>query len=257
MAILVFYNGNVVEDIYVFGGSYSSSGNYALYVGRYTTSDETYYQFYQDGVTLEYTYDGTLSLTTKSVYDLEVSGSTIESCDLVMSYGQAEEVTHSRTDYFTTDDDTYYYDDDVVVYDYTNSNAEATLSGGDWVVYALDDGMVAAIYIVSDPADEGDADNTGSDITTSNVSFISNNGNLRFTGTPAGRTVYIEVELFTTGSGYSTLNVTSATLTGNAQRLTDRTYTTAGDYRVTFYADEDMTEVIDTFYITNSYSSGS
>ena len=254
VAILMFYNGNVVEDIYVFGGSYSSSGNYALYVGRYTTSDETYYQFYQDGVTLEYTSDSTLNLTTKSVYNLEVSGDTIESYDLEMSYGQAEEVTRSRTDYFTTDSGTYYYDDDVVVYDYTNSNAEATLSGGDWVVYAPDDGMVAAIYIVSDPADSGDADNTGSDITISNVSFNSNNGNLRFTGTPIGRTVYIEVELFTTGSGYSTLNVTSAVLTGNAQRLTDRTYTTAGDYRVTFYADEDMTEVIDTFYITNSYS---
>ncbi len=256
-AFLVFYSGSVVSDIYVFGGTWSSTGNYALYIGSYTTSDETYYRFYQDGATVAYPADGTLSLSTRSIYDLDISNGIINSATAEMLYSAAEEVIRSRTDYFTTESGTYYYDDDVVVYDYTNSNAEATLSGGDWVVYALDDGMVAAIYIVSDPADEGDAENTGSDITISNVSFNSNNGNLRFTGTPSGRTVYIEVELFTTGSGYSTLNVTSATLTGNAQRLTDRTYTTAGDYRVTFYADEDMTEVIDTFYITNSYSSGS
>lgn len=156
VAILVFYNGNVVEDIYVFGGSYSSSGNYALYVGRYTTSGETYYQFYQDGVTLEYTYDGTLSLTTKSVYDLEVSGSTIESCDLVMSYGQAEEVTRSRTDYFTTDDDTYYYDDDVVVYDYTADNTPATLTDGDrqWTTRLFESGDYRVTFYADEDHEE-------------------------------------------------------------------------------------------------------
>lgn len=253
VAILVFYNGNVVEDIYVFGGSYSSSGNYALYVGRYTTSDETYYQFYQDGVTLEYTYDGTLSLTTKSVYDLEVSGSTIESCDLVMSYGQAEEVTRSRTDYFTTDDGTYYYDDDVVVYDYTADNTPATLTGGDYVVFAIDDGLVAAIYIVPDPADEGDGETGSSDITLSNV-YIGDAGALNFTASKADETVYIVVEKFM-DSGYTTLTQLTVTTTGDSQ-YTSRKFT-EGDYRVTFYADEDHEELIGTYYLESTYTGSS
>ena len=251
VAILVFYNGNVVEDIYVFGGSYSSSGNYALYVGRYTTSDETYYQFYQDGVTLEYTYDGTLSLITKSVYDLEVSGSTIEDCDLVMSYGQAEEVTRSRTDYFTTDDGTYYYDDDVVVYDYTADNTPATLTGGDYVVFAIDDGLVAAIYIVPDPADEGDGETGSSDITLYDVYIGSGGGALNFTANKADETVYIVVEKFM-DSGYTTLTQLTVTTTGDSQ-YTSRKFT-EGDYRVTFYADEDHEELIGTYYLESTYS---
>ena len=250
VAILVFYNGNVVEDIYVFGGSYSSSGNYALYVGRYTTSDETYYQLYQDGVILEYTYDGTLSLTTKSVYDLEVSGSTIESCDLVMSYGQAEEVTRSRTDYFTTDDDTYYYDDDVVVYDYTADNTPATLTGGDYVVFAIDDGLVAAIYIVPDPADEGDGETGSSDITLSNV-YIGDAGALNFTASKADETVYIVVEKFM-DSSYTTLIELTETTDGDRQ-WTTRLFESS-DYRVTFYADEDHEELIGTYYLESTYT---
>ena len=250
VAILMFYNGNVVEDIYVFGGSYSSKGNYALYVGRYTTSDETYYQFYQDGVTLEYTSDSTLSLTTKSVYDLEVSGSTIESCDLVMSYGQAEEVTRSRTDYFTTDDGTYYYDDDVVVYDYTADNTPATLTGGDYVVFAIDDGLVAAIYIVPDPADEGDGETGSSDITLSNV-YIGDAGALNFTASKADETVYIVVEKFM-DSGYTTLIELTETTDGDRQ-WTTRLFESS-DYRVTFYADEDHEELIGTYYLESTYS---
>ena len=255
VAILMFYNGNVVEDIYVFGGSYSSEGNYALYVGRYTTSDETYYQFYQDGVTLEYTSDSTLSLTTKSVYSLEVSGDTIESYDLEMSYGAAEEVTRSRTDYFTTDSGTYYYDDDVVAYDYTEDNAQATLTGGDYVVYAIDDGMVAAVYIVPDPADEGDGETGSSDITLSDVRF-GDDGYLNFIPNKADETLYIVVEKFM-DSGYTTLvELTETTKSAGDNQWTSRQFT-EGDYRVTFYADEDHEELIGTYYLESTYTGSS
>lgn len=254
VAILMFYNGNVVEDIYVFGGSYSSKGNYALYVGRYTTSDETYYQFYQDGVTLEYTSDGTLSLTTKSVYNLEVSGDTIEDYELEMSYGEAEEVTRSRTDYFTTDSGTYYYDDDVVAYDYTADNAPATLTGGDYVVYAIDDGMVAAVYIVPDPADEGDGETGSSGITLSDVRF-GDDGYLNFVPNKADETLYIVVEKFM-DSGYTTLvELTETTKSAGDNQWTSRQFT-EGDYRVTFYADEDHEELIGTYYLESTYTSG-
>lgn len=188
------------------------------------------------------------------MYSLEVSGDTIESYDLEMSYGAAEEVTRSRTDYFTTDSGTYYYDDDVVAYDYTEDNAPATLTGGDYVVYAIDDGMVAAVYIVPDPADEGDGETGSSDITLSEVYIGSGGGALNFTASKADETVYIVVEKFM-DSGYTTLTQLTVTTTGDSQ-YTSRRFT-EGDYRVTFYADEDLEDVIGTYYLESTYTGSS
>ena len=243
--ILVFYSGNVVEDIYVFGGAYTTSGNYALYIGSYTTSSDTYYEFYQDGVTLEYTADTDLDLTAKSVYDLEVSGDTIEQATAVMLYSEAEKVTRARTDYFTTSSGTYYYDDDVVVYDYNEGNAQVTLTAGDYVVYGVDDGLVATIFVVPDPDEEGET-TTSTDLEISDVKF-GTGGRLNYTANKSVKTVYIVVEMFK-DNGYTTLVELKDTTTGSSQQPSTRIYEN-GDYRVTFYADADHQEKIDTFYL--------
>ena len=254
--ILVFYDGSVVNDIFVFGGTWTTEGTYALYIGKYTTSSDTYYRFYLDGATVAYTSsvdDTTMdAMTTRSLYKLEVSSGDITKIDLEMAYGAAEEVIRSRTDYFTTSDGTFYYDDDVVVYDYTEGNAEATLSGGDYVVYALEDGMVAAIYIVTDPASTGEDTSSNSDITISAARIGGSDGRLLFTASPSGKTVYVVVEYFA-NSGYTTLLEVSCEITGAEQAVSSRAYT-AGDYRVYFYADENHEELIDTFYLESTYA---
>ena len=249
--ILVFYSGSVVNDIFVFDGTWTANGTYALYIGKYTTSSDTYYRFYQDGATVAYTADKTLNLTTRSLYELEISSGNIEDYAEVMAYDEAEEVLRSRTDYFTTESGYHYYDDDVVVYDYTNGNAEATLSGGDWVVYAEEDGMVAAIYIVSDPATTGDAD-TSSDLEITSVSIDSDTGVVNFTASEEEETVYIVVDMFTSGYGYQTIEELSAETTGSKQTVGGGYE--SGRYRISFYADEDYEELLGTFYVTSTYS---
>lgn len=252
LPILVFYTGSVVNDIFVFDGTWTDDGTYALYIGKYTTSSDTYYRFYQDGATVAYTADTEPEdLSTKSLYELEVSSGNIEECTAVMTYSEAEEVIRSRTDYFTTESGYHYYDDDVVVYDYTNGNAEATLSGGDWVVYAEEDGMVAAIYIVSDPATTGDADTSG-DLEISNVFIGDGAGKVNFTASEEDETVYIVVDMFTSGSGYQTIEELTAETTGNNQTAGGGYET--GRYRISFYADADYEELIGTFYVTSAYT---
>lgn len=236
---LVFYSGSVVSDIYTFDGTWASAGNFALYVGKYTTSSDTYYRFYKDGETVTYTADEDLSLTVRSIYDLTVSNGVITDHAEEMAYGDAEKVTRTRTDYFTTDSGAHYYDDDVVVYDFTNGNAAATLSSGDYVVYAEEDGMVAAVYIVTDPSTTGDKDEDSADVEISNV-LIGVAGNVNFTADTEGATVYVVVEGKYTYTGWveeDTVEVTTAD--GNNVASFGLA---AGTYRVTIYADEAQSE---------------
>lgn len=124
-------------------------------------------------------------------------------------------------------------------YDFTNGNAAATLSSGDYVVYAMNDGMVAAVYIVTDPSTTGDKDEDSADVEISNVK-IGAAGNVNFTADAAGATVYVLVEKEYTYTGWDevdTVEVTTAD--GNNVVVLNLT---SGTYRITIYADESLSQ---------------
>ena len=149
--VLVFYSGSIASSIYVLGDTYTSDATYALYTGStYTTSSGTYYTFYVDGEAIAYQMDEDLAddLASYSLYSIEVSSGEITALEKEMAYGDRVKVTRAKTSNFTADSVSYYYDDDAVIYDATNSGAEASVSTGDYIVYAVEDGLVVCVYIV-------------------------------------------------------------------------------------------------------------
>lgn len=247
--LLVFYDGAIVEDIYVFGGTYTDSSIYAFYTGtKYSTDDGDFYYFYQDGATVAYELDDGVEVSGGCLYTIETSSGVITKANSVKTY-PGEEVTSAKSAYFTTEDGTrHYYDDDVVVYDAENGNVPAAISVGDYVVYAEKDGMVVCAYIVPAPSTNPDDDTPTvepGDITNLKLSSSSVSFNADKTGT-----YYVVVEKFTDGQGYTTFFAGSVKVQNIDNAATLEYDFGIASYRVSVYADADHSTLLASEYKT-------
>jgi len=152
--VLVLYSGSIASTIYVFDDDYTSDAtSYGLYVGSYATSSGTYYTFYQGGSEVSYAVsDSSVSnlFSAYGLYELTLENSVITSAATCMSFSARLRVTKTSASYFVTSDGVYhYYLDDAAVYDVGTSGKTASLSSGDYVVWAVDsDNLVTCVYIV-------------------------------------------------------------------------------------------------------------
>ena len=152
--VLILYSGTAAEEIYVFNDEYNETYTaYALYEDDYTNSYGDYYTFLADGEELDYTLDDddlADVLYEDCLYEISVENGVITDITEIMDNDDAEEVTASRTAYFTTDESgSIYYADDCPVYDAADGGSESSLATGDYVLYALDSyGEAVCVYIV-------------------------------------------------------------------------------------------------------------
>lgn len=249
--VLIFYSGSLVSSIYVFDGSYTSDTTYAWYTGSYyTNSNGTYYTFYVEGEEVDYELDDSLTVPSYyGLYSIKVSSGEITELKSEMTYASAQKVTRSRTSYFTVSGGTsYYYDDDVEIYDGNNGGGTASVSSGDYVVYAIEDGLVVCVYIVPDPsAVEEDNTTSGSElkITDLKLNKDSENGTatVSFSADKSNKTVYIVVESYTTANGFTTYYAQSLK-TSDSNTSASFSLASGVTYRVSVYADSAHTELL-------------
>ncbi len=244
--VLIFYSGSLASSIYVFDGTYTSDKTYAWYTGSYyTNSNGTFYTFYVEGEEVDYELGSVSAPTYYGLYSIKVSSGEITELTSVMAYTSAQKVTRSRTSYFTTSSGSYYYDDDVEIYDGNNGGGTASISSGDYVVYAVEDGLVVCVYIVPDPSavEEEDTSDSGLKITDLKLAKNENEtATISFTANKSGKTVYIVVESYAS-AGYTTLYETSATTDTTSNTVNFNTNNSTY-YRISVYANSAHTQLL-------------
>ena len=246
--VLIFYSGSLVSSIYVFDGSYTSDTTYAWYTGSYyTNSNGTYYTFYVEGEEVDYELDDSLTVPSYyGLYSIKVSSGVITELNSAMTYAGAQKVTRSRTSYFTVSGGTsYYYDDDVEIYDGNNGGGTASVSSGDYVVYAIEDGLVVCVYIVPDPSAVEEEDTSSSSLKITDLALTKNENEtatISFTANKSGKTVYLVVESYAS-AGYTTLYETSATTDTTSNTVNFNTNNSTY-YRISVYANSAHTQLL-------------
>ena len=163
--VLVVYNGNLIETIYVIDGEAIESDIYAYYNGETETANNNKNNIvlYIDGAPATYVETantvlvGTESLV-KGVYVIEAEGTELTKMTLKAAATGAVVVTEADDEYFATGEatvnDRKYYAEDVKVYDiYNLGGEEGTVAKYDKVIYITStkagyEGLVTYAYIV-------------------------------------------------------------------------------------------------------------
>ncbi len=240
--VMVLYSGSIVQTIYVFGGTYTSSDTYALGTGsKYTTSSGTFYTFYIEGESVAYELDTGISAPAYgTIYSIARSSGVVTALDPKMTYSEAVKVTSAKSSYFVAGGNYHYYDEDAEIYSANNSGAAATISVGDYVVFVKENGLVVSAYIVSTPS------TTPSGGTTTNLTISSlamTAAGVTFTDNLTAQTVYLVVESFTSAQGYTSIYTETMTTTAGSN-TSNLTSFASGTYRITVYADSTHSTVL-------------